>query len=175
MEEIWKDIKEYEGLYQVSNLGNIKSLRKLRNGTNVILKEKLLKPGRLKYGHLSVVLTKNRITKTFRVHRLVAEAFIPNPNNYPVINHKDENPSNNAITNLEWCTIKYNTNYGTAIQRRTESKSIPINQYDLQGTFIKRWKSAKEIEDTLNYAHGSICKCCRNKLKKFKGFIWRYA
>lgn len=102
--EIWKDIKGYEGLYQISNLGNVKSLRK-----NVILKcSKCSREG----NYYKAGLYKNGKTKTILVHKLVANAFIPNPNNLPCINHKDENKLNNKADNLEWCTYKQNNDYG---------------------------------------------------------------
>ena len=110
MVEIWKDIKGYEGLYQVSNLGRVKSLRK-----NIIMKE-ALKEER----YLSITLHKNKTRKSFYIHRLVAQAFVSNPNNYPEVNHKDENKQNNQMDNLEWCTPKYNANYGTRNKRLSE-------------------------------------------------------
>ena len=118
MKEIWKDVPNYEGLYQVSNLGNVKSLDKyvnsgIKNNTSVKRKGQLLKQSLKKNGYLQVTLTHNNIRKYIGVHRLVAQTFIPNPNNLPVVNHKDENPLNNCVNNLEWCTQKYNCNYGT--------------------------------------------------------------
>ena len=103
----WKDIPGYEGLYQVSNLGEIKSLNYRNTG-----KEKILKLIKDKKGYFHVNLYKNGKLKNLQVHRLVAMAFIPNHNNYNQVNHKDENTSNNAVENLEWCTAKYNSNYG---------------------------------------------------------------
>lgn len=116
MQEIWKDIKHYEGLYQVSNLGNVKTLDKyvnsgIKNNNKVKRKGKLLKQYN-KRGYLQVTLTHNNKRKYVGVHRLVAQAFIPNPNNLPQVNHKDEDPLNNHVENLEWCTAKYNCNYG---------------------------------------------------------------
>ena len=110
--EIWKDIPNYEGLYQASNLGRIKSLERI-DTNNHIIKERVLKQKINKSGYLYVMLYKNHNRKTLRVHKLVAQTFIPNPNNYLQINHKDENKHNNCIDNLEWCTPSYNQNYGT--------------------------------------------------------------
>lgn len=104
--EIWKDIPGYEGLYKVSNLGNVKSLK--RNGIKGII----LKGEKDEFDYKRVTLCKKNKTKKYKVHRLVAQAFIPNPNNLPQINHKDENSKNNNVENLEWCTAKYNSNYG---------------------------------------------------------------
>ena len=113
MKEEWRDIKGYEGLYQVSNLGRVKSLiRGTGNQFRFSKVEVILKPHLTKKGYFRLSLSKNNKRKSFQVHRLVAEAFIPNPNNYPQVNHKDENKTNNCVDNLEWCTNKYNCNYG---------------------------------------------------------------
>ena len=123
MQEIWKDIEGYEGLYQVSNKGRVKSLSRLvvRVGKpNYITKEKILKCSELKgTGYPAVKLGSNNNFKSMLVHRLVAQAFIPNPDNLPCVNHKDETRNNNDVRNLEWCTQKYNCNYGTARQRNS--------------------------------------------------------
>ena len=119
MKEIWKNIKGYEGLYQVSNLGRVKSLERKDNlGRKV--NEKILKNRNATHGYIAVILSKDSNKKTYRVHRLVAEAFIPNPNKYLEVNHKDENKSNNRIDNLEWCDRKYNCNYGTFKERHSK-------------------------------------------------------
>lgn len=116
MKEIWKDIPNFEGIYQVSNLGNVKVLDRyvnsaIKNNNKVKRKGKLLKQYN-KRGYFQVSLSKNHKRYYFGVHRLVAIAFLPNPNNLTQINHKDENPLNNNLSNLEWCTAKYNCNYG---------------------------------------------------------------
>lgn len=115
MEEIWKDIKGYEGKYQVSNYGSVKTLNYRRTGT-----ARLLIPKNDK-GYLAVGLYKNGKRKMFLIHRLVAEAFIPNPENLPQVNHIDEDKTNNYVENLEWCTQSYNNNYGTRLKRVSES------------------------------------------------------
>ena len=104
----------------------------------------------------------------------MALAFIPNPNNLKQVNHKDENKTNNTAENLEWCNAQYNSNYGTRTERSAEGCSKPINQYDLQGNFIKSWSSGTEIERITGYARSNICKCCRDIYKTAYGFIWRY-
>lgn len=121
MKEIWRDIKGYEGLYKVSNYGRIKSLER-KDCLGRSKKEKILKLSEDKDGYLLITLHKNKKVKTFKVHRLVAETFVPNPNNYPIINHKDENKINNHVSNLEWCTVKYNNNYGTRNERSSKSQ-----------------------------------------------------
>ena len=124
MQELWKDIIGYEGLYQVSNLGRVKSLERVtisKNGKRYTCQELCLRFGNIK-GYKFVVLRKNCKSRQVLVHRLVAQAFIPNLDNLPEVNHKDENPANNCVDNLEWCTHKYNSNYGTAKIRMIESK-----------------------------------------------------
>lgn len=168
MKEEWRDIIGYEGLYQVSNLGRVKSFL-YHNGTN----ERIIKPIRLKNGYYNVGLSKNKISKRIYIHRLVADAFIPNPNNYPVINHKDENPSNNCVNNLEWCTQKYNMNYGTLKEKqKRESKSVL--QYDLNNNFIKQWNSISDAEQKLNITHCNIVACLKHRRNNAGGFIWKY-
>ena len=114
MIEIWKDIEGYENLYQVSNLGRVKSLNYNHTG-----KEKIMKAKKDK-GYLRVQLYKDGKPKFYSVHRLVATSFLPNPNNLSQVNHIDEDKSNNIVDNLEWCSAKYNSNYGTRIQRIVE-------------------------------------------------------
>ena len=112
-EEIWKDIKGYEGLYQVSSFGRIKSFKRYRDG-------KILRPGKYSNGYMFVKLSllntpRNTYTKSYSIHRLVAEHFIPNHNSYPIVNHKDNNKENNDVDNLEWCTHSYNSKYAIDI------------------------------------------------------------
>lgn len=177
MEE-WRDIKGYEGLYQVSNYGRVKSLNYNHTG-----EERILKPARfaMKSGnsYYKVKLCKDGKTNNKRVHVLVAEAFIPNPDNLPEVNHKDENGLNNRVDNLEWCTRKYNINYGTAIERMKEKMingktSKPVYQYSIDGKLIKEWSSTMEIQRQTGYANGNIGKCCRGKYKQAYGYKWSY-
>lgn len=186
MQEIWKDIKNYEGLYQVSNLGNVRSLNRIRkNGKKenqfYLHKGKTLKPAVQSVGYKFVVLCKNGKSKGYRVHRLVAETFIENPNNYNCINHKDENRLNNCVDNLEWCTIAYNNTYGTKQERHSKAmkKKVgrKINQYDLEGNFIKQWESIIDAEKYLNKKRAStpIYMCCRHKKPTAYGYRWSYA
>ena len=169
MEEIWKDIKEYEGYYQVSNWGRIKSLP--RNSTVKYARNLKLRANR--HGYLYVVLCKNGKVKTYYVHRLVAEAFIPNTDNLPCVNHKDENPLNNNVDNLEWCSYSYNSNYGTAIEKRSKKLSKPVLQYTLDGEFVKEWESIAECGRN-GFNPAQVCMCCQGKKNKHKDSIWKY-
>lgn len=164
-----KMLKIMNGLYQVSNLGRVISLN--YNKTN---QQKILKVSFDKNGYTSLNLCKEGKIFHRTIHRLVAEAFIPNLNNYPCVNHKDENPRNNNVDNLEWCTYQYNMNYGTCAERRNKSNKISINQYDKSNNFIKQWASAIDIQNETGINQASIIKCCRNKLKTAGGFIWKY-
>ena len=167
--EIWKDITGYEGLYQVSNLGRVKSLKYKRSN-----KEKIIKSYVRKLGYLAVSLYKENKFKIFSIHRLVAQAFVPNPNNLPCINHKDENPSNNIWTNLEWCTYEYNNNYGAHNIRQANTKSKPIKQISLDGTVVKIWPSALVACKENEYNRSSISFCCKGIRKTHKGYLWAY-
>lgn len=179
MEEIYKDIEGYEGLYQVSNLGNVKSL----NYHNT-KKEKVLKPTICSDGYKRVMLYKNKTIKLYSVHRLVAQAFIENTNNYPCVNHKDESRTNNVVTNLEWCTYKYNTNYGTCIERSAKARinnhnqSKQVYQYNKEEELIAVWESTREAQRN-GFDHGAVAACCRNCFNRlgnnvYKGFVWSY-
>lgn len=184
--EEWKAIKGYENIYEVSSLGNVRSLdRKILQKNNGVLKEFNYKGKKLKKvintnGYYVVHLSKNQKNKHVNIHRIVAETFIPNPNKYRVVNHKDENKLNNCVDNLEWCTYLYNTRYGTGIERRIKSAiknnklGVPINQYDLDGKFIKKFPSSKEIQRQYGFNHSNITKCCRGVYKTMYGYIWRY-
>ena len=164
--EVWKDIEGYEGLYKISDKGRVKSI-----GYG---KERILKPANNGRGYLLVDLCKNNEKKHFLVHRIVAQAFIPNPNNLPEVNHRDENKENNRVENLEFCDRKYNCNYGTTKQRMIKKLSKTVLQYSKDGEFIKEWKSTKDIERNLGYSHSFISACCRGKCKSAYDFVWRY-
>lgn len=179
MEEIWKDIKGYEGLYQISNYGNIISKR-IWVGRTFIQKEKKIKPTIAKNGYLRVTLSKENKCKYVNIHRLVAEAFIPNPNKYPCINHIDGNKLNNNLKNLEWCSHSYNLKEAYRLglhksHKGAESyRSKKILQYDLNGNFIKEWDYMMQITEVLGYDYTNISKCCNGIYKKSKGYIWKY-
>ena len=199
-EEIWKDIEGYEGYYQVSNMGRVKSLeRKCKCRSNGIktIQSKILKPGVVK-GYLRVNLRRNNKTKQYQIHRLVAITFLPNENNYPFVNHKDENPSNNRVDNLEWCTPKYNVNYGTARERlskalkgkhsgekhpmygkqhKEESKkkmSERKNKPVICITTGEVFKSVKEASEITGINLGNISECCRGNYKTAGKREWKF-
>lgn len=165
--EVWKDIKGYEGRYQVSNYGNVKSL-KYRHHNKISLLKKYKSSN-----YYRVALGKAH--KKFFIHRLVAEAFIPNPHNLPFINHKDENGLNNYFKNLEWCTQSYNINYGTRNERVAQKKRRLIAQYNLNGEIIKTWASGTTIEKELKFYHSNIIKCCKKEINTAYGYKWKYA
>jgi hypothetical protein len=176
--EIWRDIEGYEGLYQVSNMGRVKSLeRNVVKGKGGLYKieEKILKSGKHSGGYLYVCLYNEGKIKYYTIHRLVANAFIPNPNNFPQVNHKDEDKTNNRVENLEWCDRKYNCNYGTHNERMAKSRSKPVLQFTKEGYFIKKWESAKEVERELGISNSNITACCKGKIKTAYGFVWMYA
>ena len=159
MQEVWKPVKGYEGLYEVSNLGRVKSFPRKGNFHKYPV---LLTIHTYKTGYKYVVLSKNGVSTKKKIYRLVAEAFIPNPDNLPQVNHKDENKSNNKVENLEWCTQTYNNQY---------SKAKKVIQYNRNGEIIKVWSSTREIERVLGIDHTTISYKCRNKNNK----EWRYA
>lgn len=173
MEEIWKDIKGYEGLYQVSNLGRVKSL-----GNNKTKKEKIMKPSVNKSGYLLICLSKNGYIKNYFLHRLVAQAFIQNPNNLAQVNHKNEIKDDNRPENLEWCDQKYNNNYGTRLERVAEKttngkKSKPVLKIDpISNEIVAEFPSIMEVQRQLGLTH--ISECCNGKRNTAGGFIWRY-
>ena len=202
MEEIWRDIiiekngvtYDYSGLYEVSNYGRVRSLDRVdSNGHRLKGKIKKLRVNNM--GYVCVGLCKDGKVKTFSVHRLVATAFIPNPKNLPVVNHRDENPSNNCVKNLEWCTQKYNTNYGTCQERRSEKikgKKNPMygrkgENHPTYGRKGEKSQNAKKvicletkqifgsIVDAKQWlGKGNINTCLAGKIKSAGGYHWMY-
>lgn len=170
-EEIWKDIEGYEGKYQVSSLGNVRSLNYKHTG-----KEKLLKPGNDKDGYLTVCLYKIGKMKLCKVHRLVAKAFIPNPDNLPCINHKDECKTNNMWLNLEWCSHKYNVHYSHNWEKSKEVTRKPVLQFTKDGVFVKEYESTREAERKtgIRQTHISRCCLCRKGFKSAGNYIWKF-
>ena len=178
MEEIWKTIEGFEGLYEVSNLGRVRSLDRVRKagyGSTANIKGKILTPQYLNDKKYFVVsLSRNGGGKHYLIHRLVATAFIDNPNNLPEVNHKDENPSNNNVSNLEWCDRKYNNNYGTARERRSRTRGRIVVQYDSKGNEVARYWSAREAARQIGKSQAAISRCCLGEYKSAYGYIWKY-
>ena len=185
MKEIWKDIKGYEGYYQISNFGRVKSLDRYVATTGNpsgkrLIKGKLKKPteriGKNGNGYYHINLDKNNNSKLFTIHKLVAETFIPNPDNLPCINHKDENKHNNHVDNLEWCTIAYNNIYGTARERAGSKMRIKVLKFDLQGNLLRQYDGLGMASKEENISKGNIENVCthRNGKKTLNGFIFMY-
>ncbi len=164
MEEVWRNINNYE----VSTTGRV---RNPRTG-------KIVNPRKDKYGYLVVGLYKDGVRKFCKVHRLVAQAFLPNPDGLPIVNHKDENKENNRVDNLEWCNDKYSINYGTRNEKVSKSmtngkRSKTVYQYTLDGQLVKVWPSAMECGRE-GLSQGHISACCRGEEKAYKSFRWSY-
>ena len=193
--EIWKDIEGYEGLYEVSNMGRVKSLKRTvwnsGKGCYVTVPERILKAGKAK-GYLRVRLYKEGKVKNYYVHRLVGQEFLENPEGYTDLNHLDENKENNRADNLEWCSKSYNINYGTRNKRVAEKvseklrgkkqseesikkRSKPVFSVNKESGLIMWWKSAKEAERCTAIDHGNIIKCCKGKYHSAGNHIWFYA
>jgi hypothetical protein len=161
MIEVWIYIENYPD-YMISNMGRVKSLK--------FGKEKIMSPRYSGNGHLKITLTNNEGKKDFLVHRLVATYFLPNPNNLPEVNHKDEVKTNNCVENLEWCDRKYNANYGNNAPKIVLRK--PVIQYSLDGYMLKVWDSMTDAVKLFNAK--KITECCQGKRNKSGGFGWKY-
>ena len=179
--EEWRDVKGYEGLYQVSSMGRVKSLeRKLphwRGGERTV-KERILKPVMDKGGYLRVGLCDGEKRKTFKVHRLVCEAYHENPDNKPQVNHINEIKTDNRACNLEWATARENSNFGTRNERIGKksaiTKSKPICQYTLDEKIVKTWASLTEVKRKTGFSQGNISEVANGNRKTAYGFIWKY-
>lgn len=170
MNEIWKDILWYEGLYQVSNLSRVKSLRKW-----IVLSQWMTSKW-----YYTVSLAKEHKQKTFPIHRLVSLCFLENPHNYKCVNHKNWIKSDNHVENLEWCTHSQNTKHAFKTWLRINASwadcklSIPVRQFSTDGTLINTWCSATEVKRQTGILNQHIAACCRWKRRKAGGFIWEY-
>lgn len=164
MKEIWKPIKQMKGKYLISNLGQVKNAKN----------DNIVKPFINNSGYYEVVFSVGNKRLHFRVHRLVADAFLPNPYNLPIINHKDRNRLNNKLDNLQWCSYKYNNNYNVA-RRARNGYTTRIEQYDLNMNYIRTYNRMKDVENKFNVSRTAIRFCCLGKNKTCRGYIWRYA
>lgn len=186
MEE-WKPVKGYEGLYEVSNLGRVKSLNYRRTG-----KERILKGRKNNWGYLQVILYKDDKRKNYKIHRLVAQAFLPNPDNLPEVNHKDEDKTNNCVDNLEYCNNYYNVNYGTRneragkklkgrkqseihIKKRTKKLRKPVYSISIENGLITYWESIMEASRQTGIDYSNISKCCKGNYGSAGNHYWFYA
>lgn len=178
MQEVWKDIPGYEGIYQVSNMGRVLSVKFGPKSVAVPLRQtpKIMSASRSSSGYFHVQLYKGGKSSTKLIHRLVAEAFIPNPDNLPQINHRDGNKANNRFDNLEWVTVSENQKHAIKLGLREpsptigktgalSSASIPVLQYDLNGNLIKRWDCGADAARFYKYGRHRTC----------RGFIWKRA
>lgn len=166
--EVWRDITGYEGKYQVSNFGRVRSLP-VKSRTKYF-SGNVLSLSTDRIGYLVVGLSR----KTYKVHRLVANAFIENPNACPCVNHIDENKKNNRADNLEWCTHKQNNNHGTRNKRISQNKGKEIIQYDLEGNEVKRWRSIAQAAEHCGVKRWTICGCINGRQHTSCGFKWGY-
>ena len=182
--EVWKDVVGYEGLYKVSDRGNVFSVER-RDPRGRRIGGRLLKPIQSRGGYLQVQLHKNGKMKGKYIHRLVAEAFIPNPKKLPEVNHKDENPSNNELSNLEWCTRKHNNNHGTRNERSAQARSKKVRAVNVETGEVIRFKSTVEAQRK-GYNSGNISLASRGIYKNsntgkligdgrtYRGHKWYY-
>lgn len=191
MKEVWKNIEGYEG-YQVSNTGKV---RNAKSG-------KILKPEIINKGYYRIGLCKNGKKSKFFLHRLVALAFVPNPNNLPIVNHKDRNPLNCCSDNLEWCDSSYNNSYDSAYERRVATRrangtyaiteetreklrnaklgkhsatSMKVSQFTKNGEYVATFVSMRDASLKTGVCHSSITQVCKGDRKSAGGFLWRYA
>lgn len=170
--EEWRDVVGYEGLYQVSSFGNIKRLNSRLKGSGYLKKI-------IQNGYMKVTLCRANVRKDFRVCRLVALSFHPNYLNHPQVNHIDENKVNDHYRNLEWCTAKYNMNYGTRGKRAglslMDKYGSPVLQIDDNGCVVKEWNTISEACRNTGCKFQNISKVCLGRGKRTGGFYWKYS
>lgn len=165
MIEVWKDVVGYEGLYQVSNFGQVKNTKR----------QKVLIPQTNTWGYKHILLHKNGTRKTVTIHKLVVDAFITTERAGLQVNHKDENKSNNRLDNLELCTPAYNMNYGTGNDRRAAKVRKPILQINSEGKIINTFISARQAHELFGYCYKHISDCCLGRRHTHAGCYWRFA
>lgn len=181
MEEIWKDIEGYEGLYQVSNMGRVRSLERTRSMNQDRVRKPVPVPGRIlvpqkkKAGYLGVVLSKDGKQRNVRIHCIVAKSFLPNPEGKPQVNHINGIKSDNRLSNLEWATNSENQQHALATGLRDMSqRRKAIFQYDMSGKFIRSWNGAVEVEKETGMSQRYVASCCRGEERSAYGFVWKY-
>ena len=173
--EVWKDVVGYEGLYQVSDRGNVYSVERL-NSRGYKIGGRIMKPNYRRDGYLTVDLHSNGKRRTKKIHRLVAEAFIPNPNNLPEVNHMDENKTNNELSNLEWCTRKHNNNHGTIIERSAQARSKKVRAVNVETGEVLTFSSVSEA-GRKGYSCGNVSQASRGIYyggNLYRGHKWSY-
>lgn len=178
--EVWRPVKGYEGLYEVSNIGNVRSIKRKKVITNTLgsfersYGGRLVKPFVAHNGYMRVSLCKDGKERKFPVHRLVAQAFIPNPSHLDQINHIDENKKNNNVNNLEWCDCKYNSNYGTRLERLSRKNGKRVFQIK-DGAIINEYCSVNEAERQTGISHVIINRVVNGRGYSAGGYQWKYA
>lgn len=175
--ECWGWYPGYEGIAQVSTRGQVQTVDRWitdKNGKKRFIKGRILRPVRGKDGYLRVTLSRDGKQRTYKVHRLVAETWLDNPENKPQVNHLDENKENCSVENLSYCSAKANINWGTGIKRRAASRSMPVQAIDVKtGEVVLEFPSMMEAgRKGFDQAHVSLC--CRGKRRTHKGYKWRY-
>ena len=174
--EVWRPVRDFEGLYEVSNLARVRSVeRYVQFGRSQrFIESHVLTQQPMPTGYLTVSLKdkKRKVSRT--VHRIVAEAFVPNPNNLKDVNHKDEDKTNNLPSNLEWCDRKYNINYGTGKYRKTESYRKPIEQLTIDGQHVAYFESARQAARVTDYKQSRLWEALSGKRQTAYGYRWRY-
>ena len=174
-DEIWRDVVGYDGRYQVSNKGNVRSIAR-KDSIGRKCGGLILKPRSFRNGYLHVNLFKDGKVKTKSIHRLVAEAFIPNPNNFPEVNHLDENKINNELSNLEWCDASYNSNYGTRIGRIVQKNSKKVKAVNIKTGEVLTFNSIREA-GRKGYAREHVSRASRGIYyggNLYRGHRWYY-
>lgn len=184
MGEIWKNIPNYIGYYQISNFGRVKSLtRKVKSSRSKIeyrtVNERIIKSRIDKYGYETVILRKENTDKHFTIHRLIAICFIPNPENLPSINHIDENKLNNTVENLEWCTVKYNNSYNNRQEKinlslREKVKGKEILQFDSEWNLLQEFKSLRDMQRQTGFSRIQVKRVCNGLQEQSYGYFWKF-